>query len=233
MDDKLRQQLHDQVVVITGASSGIGAVLATTFLEYGACVALIARRSHLLRAFEQQYSPNYCLTCVADVCSYKQIHQSIERVITKWQRIHILINNAGVYPPEVPLWQQSTADWHTTLDVNLNGVFHLCRAVLPYMIESGYGRIINVSSAMTAVPNSLVYSLSKQAVDTLSSILAHELEQIDTDILVNSIDPGSVFSEMNAEGPLPTESVIPRFLQLATLPKGNKHGLKWSAQSDT
>lgn len=228
MEFPLETKLYNQVVVITGASGGIGATLAHAFLQSGARVALLARRRDRLQEFLNKYQSDRCIALPTDVKSYRQVSKSINSIIKSWKRIHILVNNAGVYPPETPMWELSPQCWKETINTNLNGIFNLCRCVVPIMIKNNYGRIINVSSEMTDTPNSLAYSITKNAADNLSLILSRELAPMKVDVLVNSIDPGSVFSEMNLEGPYATEKTIPLFLKLATLPEGSQHGIKWS-----
>ena len=139
----------------------------------------------------------------------------------------MLVNNAGVYPPDGPLWQLSPAEWRRTVDTNVNGVFYCVRAFLPAMLEQGYGRIINVSSSMVETPGAAAYSLSKNAVDVMTAILAKELRASNKDIIVSSLNPGWVRSEMSPGAPDDAQTVVPRALELASLPKGAPSGKKW------
>ncbi len=125
------------------------------------------------------------------------------------------------------MWQTSPENWRRTLDTNINGVFYCLRAFLPSMLKNGYGRIINVSSSMVDTPGAAAYSVSKNAVDLITAILAAELRPLPEDIIVSSLDPGWVRSEMSPDSPTDPKVVIPRVLELANLPKGSPSGKKW------
>ena len=221
--------LQDQVVVITGASSGIGAALAEAFAQQGARVALLARRGERLEKLAARLGAAQTLAIPTDVADFDAVMQAQAQVLARWGQVHVLVNNAGVYPPDGPLWQASPDEWRRTLDTNVNGVFYCLRAFLPAMLEQGYGRIINVSSSMVETPGAAAYSLSKNAVDVMTAILAKELRSAHKDIIVSSLDPGWVHSEMSPDAPDDPRTVVPRALELAALPKGAPSGKKWRA----
>jgi NAD(P)-dependent dehydrogenase (short-subunit alcohol dehydrogenase family) len=112
--------------------------------------------------------------------------------------VDILINSAGIIGPNKPLWQTSDAEWQRTFDVNVNGVFNLCRAVVPSMRQKGWGRIINVASiaGKEGNPDLAAYSASKAAVIGLTKSLGKELAT--TGVLVNAIAPAVIETPMNA-----------------------------------
>lgn len=219
--------VRGQVVVITGASSGIGATLAEAFVREGAKVALLARRAERLEGLAARLGSEQTLAIPADVADPVSVMQAQEQVLARWKQVHVLVNNAGVYPPDGPMWQTSPEEWRRTLDTNVNGVFHCIRAFLPSMLENGYGRIINVSSSMVATPRAAAYSISKNAVDTMTAVLAEELRPVKADIIVSSLDPGWLHSEMSPDSPTDPNVVVPRVLELSTLPKGSPTGKKW------
>ncbi|MGH9347038.1 MAG: SDR family oxidoreductase, partial [Vicinamibacterales bacterium] len=199
------------------------------FVRHGARVALIARRRARLLTLAERLGLERALPLPADVSDFDQVRRA-ERAVRAWAGdVHVLANCAGVYVAELPVWELDAADWTRTLAVNVTGVFHAMRAFLPAMIAAGYGRILNVSSAMVSVPCASAYSVSKSAVDVLTSIVARELDATGTDICVNSIDPGSVISEMNPEGPEAATAAIGAMLRLAMLPTGGPSGQKWRA----
>jgi NAD(P)-dependent dehydrogenase (short-subunit alcohol dehydrogenase family) len=101
--------------------------------------------------------------------------QAQAQVLARWRKVHVLVNNAGVYPPDGPMWETSPEDWRRTFDINVNGVFYCMRAFLPAMLAQDYGRIINISSSMVDTPRAAAYSMSKNAVDLMTAILAREL----------------------------------------------------------
>ena len=221
--------LQGRVVVITGASSGIGAALAEAFVQEGARVALLARRTSRIERLAARLGSEHTLAIQADVTDPSTVLQAQEQVLARWQQVHVLVNNAGVYPPDGPIWQASPEEWRRTLDTNINGVFYCMRAVLPSMLEQGYGRIINVSSSMVDTPGAAAYSMSKNAVDLMTAMLARELQPLHKDIIVCSLDPGWVRSEMSPDAPNDPNTVVPRALELAALPKGSPNGKKWRA----
>jgi 3-oxoacyl-[acyl-carrier protein] reductase len=127
------------------------------------------------------------------------------------------------------MWEAAPEDWRRTLATNVNGLFYCLRAFLPAMLAKGYGRIINLSSSMVDTPGAAAYSVSKNAVDVMTAILAKELKQLNTDIVVSSLDPGWVRSEMSPDAPSDPKVIVPRVLELAELPKSAASGKKWRA----
>jgi 3-oxoacyl-[acyl-carrier protein] reductase len=112
--------------------------------------------------------------------------------------VDILINSAGVIGPNKPLWEVTDDDWQSTFSVNVNGVFNLCRAVVPAMREKGWGRVVNIASiaGKEGNPNLAAYSASKGAVIALTKALGKELAT--SGVLVNAIAPAVIETPMNA-----------------------------------
>jgi NAD(P)-dependent dehydrogenase (short-subunit alcohol dehydrogenase family) len=123
---------------------------------------------------------------------------AVDVVASRVGPVYILINSAGIIGPNKPLWQTSDAEWQRTFDVNVNGVFNLCRAVVPSMRQKGWGRIINVASiaGKEGNPDLAAYSASKAAVIGLTKSLGKELAT--TGVLVNAIAPAVIETPMNA-----------------------------------
>jgi NAD(P)-dependent dehydrogenase (short-subunit alcohol dehydrogenase family) len=226
-------EIKDQIIVVTGASSGIGAALATAFARHGGKVALLARRAKRLIELAEFLGNERAIAIATDVSDFTAVSLACEQILARWGNVHVLVNNAGVYPPEAPIWRLSPEDWHRTLDTNINGVFYCLRVFLPVMIQRRYGRIVNISSVMVDTPNASAYSISKNAVDLITRILAAELGQLgaDIDIIVSSLEPGAIRTEMNPEGLSGPEIVVPTAMKLATLPKGSENGKKWYVKS--
>lgn len=221
--------LGGRLAVVTGASSGIGAALAEAFVRDGARVALLARRHARLVQLADRLGRDRTLPVQTDVADFDEVRRA-EGAIRAWAGdVHVLVNCAGVYAPELPIWELDAAEWTRTLAVNVTGTFHTLRVFLPGMIAAGYGRILNVSSEMVSVPFASAYSVSKSGVDVLTAIAARELAATGKDFCVNSVDPGSVISEMNPEGPEPTMAAVAAMVRLATLPAGGPSGRKWRA----
>lgn len=219
--------LQDKVVVVTGASSGIGAALAEGFVIQGAKVALIAQRVDRLESLTRRLGSEHSLSIPTNVTNYLAVTRAHEIIAQRWGQIHVLVNNAGVRRPDAPIWETEPEDWGYTFDVNINGVFHCIRAFLPEMLRNGYGRIINIGSWVVNEPLGAAYSLTKNCVDVLTSILAAELVQKGSDVIVSSLDPCETRTEMNLEEIRDPRAVVPKVLYLATLPKGAPSGRKW------
>lgn len=228
-----RINIKDQVIVVTGASSGIGAALSCAFLEHGGKVALLARRADRLKKMVKSFGDERAIAIPTDVRDYSDVNRACEKILSHWGKIHVLVNNAGVYPPEEPIWMLSSEDWFHTIDTNLNGVFYCVRVFLPIMIQNRYGRIINLSSVMVDTPNASAYSISKNAVDLITKILIKELDQQypGIDIIISNLEPGGIRTEMNPKGTSAPEIVVPIALKLATLREGSENGKKWYVES--
>jgi 2-dehydro-3-deoxy-L-rhamnonate dehydrogenase (NAD+) len=125
--------------------------------------------------------------------------------------VDILVNSAGIIGPNLPLWEVSTEDWTRTFAVNVTGTFHTCRAVVPGMVERGWGRIVNLASiaGKDGNPTLSAYSASKAAVMALTKSLGKELAT--TGVLVNAIAPAVIDTPMNA---VTTPDVLARLTRM-------------------
>ena len=124
---------------------------------------------------------------------------AVREVIRCLGPVDVLVNSAGVVGPNAPLWQVDTAQWKHTFDVNVVGVFQMCRAVVPGMVERGWGRIVNLASmaGKDGNPNLSAYSASKAAVIALTKSLGKELAT--TGVLVNAVAPAVFETPMNSD----------------------------------
>ncbi|RJP76298.1 MAG: SDR family NAD(P)-dependent oxidoreductase [Candidatus Zixiibacteriota bacterium] len=187
------QDFHDLVVVITGASTGIGRAAALAFARRGAAVAVVGRRETVLNDLVQQCQGvgGQALAIPADVSDENAVKEAVRRVIEAHGRIDVWINNAAVtlFGPaeEVP-----SEAWRRVLEVNLFGYIHGARAVLPHFRERGSGTLINVSSVAGVIgqPYVAYYGASKFAINGLSQCLRMELEDA-PDIHVCTLLAGS------------------------------------------
>jgi 2-dehydro-3-deoxy-L-rhamnonate dehydrogenase (NAD+) len=123
--------------------------------------------------------------------------EAVARVVAELGPIDILLNSAGIVGPNAPLWETSRAEWDATFAVNIHGTVALCRAVIPGMVDRGWGRIVNFASmaGKDGNPNLSAYSASKAAVIGLTKSLGKELAT--TGVLVNAIAPAVIATEMN------------------------------------
>lgn len=195
--------LKDQVIIITGASSGIGAATAKRLAREGAIVVLAARRAARLADLhdEIEKSGGRALTVPTDVSDRTSAQRMIDTVMGVHERIDCLVNNAGIMPL-APMSKCRIDDWDAMIDINLRGLLYCTGFALPIMLEQKTGHIINISSTAgrKLFPGAAVYCGTKHAVHAISDGLRSELaEQAKDDgnaIRVTTIAPGVVKTEL-------------------------------------
>jgi short-subunit dehydrogenase len=190
----MSRRLQDKVIVITGASSGIGEELAMQAAEQGATPVLIARTEEKLRALKQKIESTYRIPChyyVLNVSNEEEVKLVFTQVLQEIGRIDILVNNAGfgVFKTFTDASVQEVKDM---FDVNVFGLVACTKAVLPYMIERNSGHIVNIASlaGKIATPKSSAYAATKHAVLGFTNSLRMELAN--TNITVTAINPGPI-----------------------------------------
>lgn len=182
--------LKDKVVVITGASSGIGAEIALELAKHGAIPILLARSYDKLEKIATEIKGEHEIYQL-DVTSTEQVQEVIEKIITKYNRIDLLINNAGfgkfAYFVDAPI-----EDYEEMMDVNYFGMVRCTKAVLPYMLKQKNGHIINVASVAGKIASAKAagYSATKFAMIGFANSLRYEL--IDTGVYVSTLNPGPI-----------------------------------------
>jgi len=186
--------LKGKIAMVTGAGHGIGREIALGLARSGAGVVVVTDVSDVIFEVGKQIEGlgAEALPIKCDVTDLKQAKDAEEKVDEKYSRIDILVNNAGIYPQK-PFTEMTADEWNNVLNVNLNGVFHCTKAVLPEMTKQKYGRIVNVASIAGAVvgfPNLTHYSASKAAIAGFTKSLALEVAQ--DGITVNSVAPGPI-----------------------------------------
>jgi len=186
-----------KVVVITGASSGLGAAAARHLAAQGARVALGARRADRLDALagEITRAGGQALTMPTDVTRRADVQRLVDAAVQRFGRLDVIVNNAGVMPHS-PLERLKVEDWEQMIDVNIKGVLYGIAAALPHMQRQGGGHIINVASVAghKVRPGSTVYAATKHAVRVISEGLRQEVKP--WNIRTTIISPGIVDTEL-------------------------------------
>lgn len=189
--------ITDKVVIITGASSGMGEAAARHLASLGAKVVAVARRAERIEAMATEIRQNggQALAIAADVTQLADMNRVAAAAMAQFGRIDVLVNNAGVMPLS-PLERLKVDEWNQMIDVNLRGVLHGIAAVLPYMQAQKSGQIINTASvaAYKVFPASAVYSATKYAVRALSEGLRQEVKPYN--IRTTTVSPGAVATEL-------------------------------------
>jgi 2-dehydro-3-deoxy-L-rhamnonate dehydrogenase (NAD+) len=182
--------LAGQTAVVTGAATGIGEAIARRLAAAGATVAIAD--ADLAAAKETAGTIPSAFAVHADVSSDASVRRAVAEVLAKTGRLDILVNNAGIAGKAAPITEQDDDSWHRTIAVNLTGVFHCIRAVLPSMRERGYGRIVNIASiaGKEGNPNMVPYSATKAGVIGLTKAVAKEVAT--EGICINAVAPAVV-----------------------------------------
>ncbi|MBN2689454.1 MAG: SDR family NAD(P)-dependent oxidoreductase [Gammaproteobacteria bacterium] len=230
--------LKDKVVLITGASSGIGRATAKLFARHHAKVIACARREDKLITLaeeikrENQHNIEYF---VLDVRKRESVQTALDDLLRKEQHIDILVNNAGLSQGLDAIQNGDIDDWERMIDTNIKGLLYVTRAIIPSMVTREQGHIINIGSISghEVYPNGGVYCSTKFAVNALTKGLRYDLSG--TGVKVSTIDPGMLdteFSIVRFHGderranevykgmtPLKAEDVADAILYCATRPK--------------
>ena len=194
--------LGGRTAVVTGGASGLGLEIAERLLAAGANVSIWDMNDAALDQAAQVLEGNAAEEGMVDarsvdVTDYASVARAARQVDERFGRIDLLVNNAGVSGPFLPCHEYPLDAWSRQLAVNLTGVFHGCRAVIPFMLKRGYGRIVNVASTSGKEGNPLSsgYAASKAGVIGLTKTLGKELAT--TGIIVNCVTPALLDTPMH------------------------------------
>lgn len=198
----MKVSLHNKIVLITGASSGIGALTAKLLAERGAIPILTARSKDKLEKLAASIQGESAIYEM-DVRDTAQVNAVVSQVVQRYGKIDVLLNNAG-YGEFIPFSEASIAQFQDMMDVNYLGTVRCSQAVLPYMMEAGEGHIVNVASmaGKMATAKSTAYSATKHAVLGFTNALRRELKG--SGVTVSAVNPGPVdtpfFDRADPEG---------------------------------
>ena len=198
--------LKGRIVWVTGASSGIGAAAARRLSQAGAIVVLSGRRSERLQALSETL-PGENRVEPLDISDQSAVTSVLERILDAFGRLDILVHSAGLNVRARDLKQLSTSDWNTVIDVNLNGAFYCCHAVLPIMQAQQEGLIINISSwagRFVSRVSGAAYSTAKHGLNAMTESIN---QQYCADgIRASAICPGEVATEILDARPQPVSA---------------------------
>ncbi len=187
--------MEGKVVLITGATSGIGEGCARKFASQGSHLILNGRNTGKLYQLKGELEKSYPIEVMVlpfDVRNLVQLQQALQELQGKWQQVDILINNAGLVVGVDKEYEVEPQEWDTMIDTNIKGLLAMTRYIVPGMVERGKGHIINIGSIAgdAAYPGGSVYCATKAAVKALSDGLRIDL--VDTPLRVTNIKPGMV-----------------------------------------
>jgi len=193
MDDLL-----GKISIVTGSAMGIGREIALRLARDGSDVAIVdlERKAGQEVAKEIQSMGRRSLFFEVDVSRWDQVRGMVDEVLRDFNKVDILINNAGIVGPVQPVWEYRVEDWDRVMDINMKGTFLCCKAALPSMVKRKSGRIVNIASisGKEGNPRMPAYSSSKAAVIAFTKALAKEV--IQQNILVHCIAPALIETRM-------------------------------------
>ncbi len=220
------EKLSGKVALITGGSRGIGRAIASAYADQGAGVFICGRNPADIAATVDavRRAGGIIDGTSGDIARPDDVRRIVGQAVQRFSAIDILVNNASLLGPRVAIAEYDFADWRKVLDVNLNGLFLITHAVLPFMLARRSGAIINLTSGVGRVGKAKwgAYAVSKAALEGFTQVLADELRG--EGIRVNSVNPAATRTQMRAEAypaedplTLPTpESIMPLFVYLAS-----------------
>ena len=191
--------LSGRVVVITGATGGLGSAVVREFARTEARLALVGRSAQRLEglAGEVGLPDEQALTVAADVTREEEVERLVGAVLARWGRLDVLLNTVGGWSGGKPVWETPVEAWDRMVALNLRSAFLLSRAVLPPMLESGWGRIVHVASKTAVAPRAkqAAYAVSKMGLITLVEVIGAEVKG--TGVTVNVVLPSIIDTPAN------------------------------------
>jgi 3-oxoacyl-[acyl-carrier protein] reductase len=211
--NKIKFDLNNRTAVITGGAQGFGLDIAKRFLDSGAKVIIWDIDPKLIDEASKEINNQNLSLSIVDISDYNAVETAVINIL-KNSKIDILINNAGITGPTMPLWEYDIEMWNKIIKINLSGTFNCCRAIVPSMIKNNYGRIVNVASVAgkDGNANASAYSSGKAGAIGLTKSLGKELA--DKNIAVNAVTPAGaktrILDQMSKEHVQRMLSKVPR-----------------------
>jgi len=214
--------LKDKVVLITGAGSGLGKALALASGQVGAKVICAGRRTDKIQQTSDVVTKDGGVGTALemDVTDLKSVEKGL-KMAEKVGPIDVLINNAGIITGMKAVQDLPVEEWDKIMATNVRGPYLLMRAILPGMIQRGFGRILNISAPIKHLPKASAYCASKCALDSLTKAVGYELKGVD--VIINAVEPPFLDTEMHKGGKKP-EEVVAQILELVALEAGSQSG---------
>src|SRR5512134_286787 len=204
----------NRAAIVTGGAQGIGLAIAKRLVASGARIRIWDRDEKLLAGSVASLGASASGEAV-DVTDRAAVERATLSALDAFGRIDVLVNNAGIAGPTVPVVDYPVEDWQRVIDIDLTGPFLCCRAVVPHMTEAGYGRIVNIASiaGKEGNPNAAAYAAAKGGLIAFTKALGKELAQ--TGVLVNCVTPAAAQTAI-------LDQVTPEFAQfmLSKIPMG-------------
>ena len=194
--------LKNKVAIITGGAQGFGLDIAKRFIKSGSKVRIWDIDEAELKNASTEINSDDLNYDIVDVSNFTEVKDAVDK-IAKHSNIDILINSAGITGTTTELWNYKIDDWSKIIEINLNGTFYCCKAVIPHMIKNNYGRIVNIASVSgkDGNANASAYSSSKAGVIGLTKSLGKELAL--NNIAVNAVTPAGantrILNQMSKE----------------------------------
>ena len=225
----VEKKFQNKIVVVTGASSGVGKTIANFFLNKNAKVFICARRLNLMKKNFKNKKNVFIFK--SDLSKESDRKKFIKYIIKKFNKIDILINNAG-FAYYSPVTKINYKNLKKTFEINFFAPLMIIKAIIPEMKKKNYGRIINISSggSVNCVKNYLAYSASKAALNTLTKTAAKELKNYN--IKVNSLSPGPCKTKMFPKNLLNPSLCLPTVEYLSSLGKNGFSGKYFSSMRE-
>jgi 3-hydroxy acid dehydrogenase / malonic semialdehyde reductase len=192
--------LNNKIVLITGASSGIGKACAYDFAREGARLIILARRKGKLNELAEELKNEFnteCIVMSVDLRKQKDVEAAFNSLPDEWKDVDILINDAGLARGLSKIHEADISHWEEMIDTNIKGLLYITRVVTPYMVERETGHVINIGSTAghEVYAKGNVYAATKFAVKALTQSIRIDL--LDKNIKVTAVDPGMVLTEFS------------------------------------